>query len=99
MVMAQRVTNAIMVTLNDCGLGVAPEKHTATLQQFRQLKSSVIAKLERTRLGVSLAACLLGLLGKQTAEGSELDGGAPFIFSLPDSTLILPVPFTLLVIQ
>ena len=97
--MAQRVTNAIMVTVNDCGLGVAPKKHTATLQQFRQLKSSVIAMLERTVLGPSLAARLLGLLGKQTAEGSELDRGALFIFSLVDSTLILPVPFTLLVIQ
>lgn len=97
--MAQRVTNAIMVTVNDCGLGVAPEKHTATLQQFRQLKSSVIAKLERSGLGPSLAACLLGLLAKQTAEGNELDGGASFIFTLPDSTLILPIPFTQLVIQ
>ena len=97
--MAQRVTNAIMVTVNDCGLGAAPEKHMATLHEFRQLKSSVIAMLERTVLGPSLAACLLGLLGKQTAEGSELDRGASFIFTLPDSTLILPVPFTLLVIQ
>ena len=97
--MAWRDTNAIMVTVNDCGLGVATQKHTTTLQQFRQSKSSVIAKLEGTGLGLSLAKRLVELHGGRIWVVSELGKGTSFMFTLPDRTLILPMPLTLPVPQ
>ena len=97
--MARRVTNAIMVTVNDCGLRVAPEKHTTTLQEVRQLKSSVIAMLEGMGLGLSLAKRLVELHGGRILVECELGEGASIMSPLPYGTLILPIPLTLTVIQ
>ena len=99
MVMARRDTNGIMVTVKDCGMGVAPEDHATIFQEFRQLKSSAIAKLEGTGLGLSLAKRLVELHGGRIWVESELGKGASFMFTLPDRTLILPMPLTLPVPQ
>ena len=99
MVTARRDTNGVMVTVKDCGMGVAPEDHATIFQEFRQLKSSVIAKLEGTGLGLSLAKRLVELHGGRIWVESELGKGASFMFTLPDRTLILPMPLTLPVPQ
>ena len=99
MVMARRDTNGIMVTVKDCGMGVALEDHATIFQQFRQLKSSVIARPEGTGLGLSLAKRLVELHGGRIWVESELGKGASFMFTLPDRTLILPMPLTLPVPQ
>ena len=95
MVMAQRDTNGVMVTVKDSGMGVAPEDHATIFQEFRQLKSSGSAKLEGTGLGLSLAKRLVELHGGRIWVESELGKGASFMFTLPDRTLILPMPLTL----
>ena len=95
MVMAQRDANGVMVTVKDSGMGVAPEDHATIFQEFRQLKSSGSAKLEGTGLGLSLAKRLVELHGGRIWVESERGQGASFMFTLPDRTLILPMPLTL----
>ena len=91
MVMARRDTNGIMVTVNDCGLGVATQKHTTILQQFRQLKPGGSTKLDET-WGLSLARRLLALHGEQIWAESGKRKSPSFRFKLPDWILILPIP-------
>ena len=76
-------------------MGAAPEDHATIFQEFRQLKSSGSAKLEGTGLGLSLAKRLVELHGGRIWVESELGKGASFMFTLPDRTLILPMPSTL----
>jgi len=99
MVMARHDTNGIMVTVKDCGMGVAPEDHATIFQEFRQLKSSGSAKLEGMGFGMSLAKRLVELHGGRIWVESELGKNASFMFTLPDRTLILPMPLTLPVPQ
>ena len=83
-VVALRDTNGVVVTVRDCGSGIALEDQAAIFEEFHQLKSSGSAKLEGTGLGLSLAKRLVELHGGRIWVESELGKGAAFTFTLPD---------------
>ncbi len=83
-VVARRDTNGVMVTVKDCGMGIALEDQAAIFEEFRQLKSSGSAKLEGTGLGLSLAKRLVELHGGRIWVESAPGMGAAFTFTLPD---------------
>ena len=83
-VVARRDTNGVMVTVKDCGTGIALEDQAAIFEEFHQLKSSGSAKLEGTGLGLSLAKRFVELHGGRIWVESELGKGAAFTFTLPD---------------
>ncbi len=81
------ITNEVVITVKDSGLGIAQEDQAAIFEEFHQLKSTGSAKLEGTGLGLSLAKRLVELHGGKIWVESEIGEGAAFSFTLPERKL------------
>ncbi|MCW1932066.1 response regulator [Pararhodobacter zhoushanensis] len=75
---AQRIT----VTVEDTGIGIAPEHVERIFGEFAQVDEQANRKFEGTGLGLAITRRLIDLMGGEIWVESELGKGACFGFSL-----------------
>jgi signal transduction histidine kinase len=72
----------VEVSVNDTGVGIAPEDQEAVFEEFRQVGTAA-KKLEGTGLGLTLCRKFIELHHGRIWVKSQVDMGSTFTFSLP----------------
>lgn len=72
-----------LISVEDTGIGIAPEEQEAIFDEFKQLDSSWAREYEGTGLGLALTKKLVRLHEGKIWVESELDEGSKFSFTLP----------------
>ena len=75
--------SAVIVSVTDTGIGIAPQDQEAIFEEFRQVGSNYAQKREGTGLGLSLTRKFVELHGGKIWVESELGKGSTFTFTLP----------------
>ena len=75
--------NAVIVSVTDTGIGIAPEDQEAIFEEFRQVGSNYAQKREGTGLGLTLTKKFIELHGGKLWVESEVGKGSKFTFTLP----------------
>ncbi|MGH2362858.1 MAG: sensor histidine kinase [bacterium] len=75
--------DGVEVSVNDTGVGIAPEDHQAIFEEFRQVGSDYTKKREGTGLGLTLTRKFVEMHGGRIWVQSELGKGSTFTFTLP----------------
>lgn len=78
-----RTRPALLFTVWDTGIGIAPEALARLFKPFVQLDSSLARRYEGTGLGLSLVARLTQMHGGEVTVQSEPGQGSRFTVSLP----------------
>ncbi|MEK6709149.1 MAG: ATP-binding protein [Nitrospinota bacterium] len=73
----------VRVSVQDQGLGIAPEHQKTVFERFRQLESGHRRRAGGLGIGLSLAQRLLALHGGRIWVESEVGEGSTFTFALP----------------
>jgi signal transduction histidine kinase/class 3 adenylate cyclase/ligand-binding sensor domain-containing protein/CheY-like chemotaxis protein len=84
---AKEQDNTLVVTVEDTGSGIAPEKIAAIFQEFTQGDASTTRAFAGTGLGLSISKKLVELHGGVIWLESALGQGSKFFFSLPKAAL------------
>lgn len=79
----EQLTDEIVVTVRDTGIGIAADQLQNLFLPFRQIDSGLTRQYEGTGLGLSICKRLVELLGGEIEVKSELGKGSQFIFTLP----------------
>ena len=74
---------AVIISVTDTGIGIAPEDHEVIFEEFRQVGSNYAQKREGTGLGLSLTRKFVEMHGGKIWVESELGKGSTFTFTLP----------------
>ncbi|WPB56062.1 sensor histidine kinase [Xylophilus sp. GOD-11R] len=74
---------AVVFSVADTGIGIAPEFHSAVFDDYSQVNSPVQKRLRGTGLGLSLSKHLAILLGGSVSLQSALGEGSVFSVRLP----------------
>jgi signal transduction histidine kinase/CheY-like chemotaxis protein len=72
----------IRVSVNDTGIGIAPEKATQLFEKFTQADASTTRKYGGTGLGLAISKQLIELMQGSIQAESKPDEGSTFSFSL-----------------
>ena len=80
----------ISMTINDTGIGIAPQDIDAIFEPFHQLDSTLTRKYQGTGLGVPLAAAMIELHGGTLSFDSEVGVGTKATVELPADRIIRP---------
>jgi signal transduction histidine kinase len=91
---AQRYTRRegwVEVTVEDDGVGIAPEHHEMIFREFAQVDSSRARRHHGTGLGLAIARNVIQLHGGEIWVECEIGAGARFHFTLP-GTDAAPAP-------
>jgi GAF domain-containing protein/anti-sigma regulatory factor (Ser/Thr protein kinase) len=80
---ARQVDSAVEISVNDTGVGIAPEDQPKIFEEFRQVGSDYTHKVEGTGLGLTLAKKFVELHGGKIWVESEVGKGSTFTFTLP----------------
>ncbi len=72
----------ITITVEDTGIGIAPENLDAIFAEFSQVEEQANRKFEGTGLGLAITRRLIELMGGQIWVDSELGKGSCFGFTL-----------------
>ncbi len=80
---ARQVDSAVEISVNDTGVGIAPEDQPKIFEEFRQVGSDYTHKVEGTGLGLTLAKKFVELHGGKIWVESEVGKGSKFTFTLP----------------
>jgi signal transduction histidine kinase len=80
----------ISMTINDTGIGIAPQDIDAIFEPFHQLDSTLTRKYQGTGLGVPLAAAMIELHGGTLTFDSEVGVGTKATVELPADRIIRP---------
>ncbi|MBP8185809.1 MAG: HAMP domain-containing protein, partial [Pseudomonas sp.] len=80
---------ALQFSVQDSGIGIAPDKLGYIFQGFSQAETSTARRFGGTGLGLAISQRLVALMGGQLAVESRLGHGSRFYFNL---TLALPAP-------
>jgi signal transduction histidine kinase len=75
---------AVVISVSDTGVGIAPEEHEAVFEEFRQVGSDSARKSEGTGLGLALARKFVELHGGRIWLVSEVGKGSTFTFTIPE---------------
>ncbi len=75
--------SAVIISVTDTGMGIAPEDQEAIFEEFRQVGSNYAQKREGTGLGLSLTRKFVEMHGGKIWVESELGKGSTFTFTLP----------------
>jgi signal transduction histidine kinase/CheY-like chemotaxis protein len=75
--------SAIHVSVQDEGIGIAPEHHDLIFEEFRQVDGSVRREFGGTGLGLALVKKFVELQGGRVAVDSTPGRGSTFSFTLP----------------
>jgi len=75
--------SAVIVSVTDTGIGIAPEDQQAIFEEFRQVGTNYAQKREGTGLGLSLTKKFIELHGGKIWVESEVGKGSKFTFTLP----------------
>ena len=67
--------SAVIISVTDTGIGIAPEDHEAIFEEFRQVGSNYAQKREGTGLGLSLTRKFVEMHGGKIWVESELGKG------------------------
>jgi signal transduction histidine kinase len=81
-VLAATKGGAVEVSVNDAGVGIAPEDQEAVFEEFRQVGTAA-KKVEGTGLGLTLCRKFVELHGGRIWVKSELGVGSTFTFTIP----------------
>ena len=73
----------ITITVEDTGIGIAPENAERIFAEFSQVEDQANRKFEGTGLGLAITKRLIDLMGGQIWVESELGKGSCFGFTLP----------------
>ena len=73
----------VQVTVEDDGVGIAPEHHEMIFREFAQVDSSRARRHHGTGLGLAIARNFIQLHGGEIWVESEIGNGARFHFTLP----------------
>jgi signal transduction histidine kinase/DNA-binding response OmpR family regulator/HPt (histidine-containing phosphotransfer) domain-containing protein len=79
----------LQFSVQDSGIGIAPDKLGYIFQGFSQAEASTTRRFGGTGLGLAISQRLVALMGGQLAVESRLGHGSRFSFNL---TLALPAP-------
>jgi signal transduction histidine kinase len=80
---------AVIICVQDTGIGIEPEHQERVFGAFEQVDSSYTRQQQGTGLGLALTKRMVELHGGRIWLRSEVDKGSTFSFSLPlhtDST-------------
>ncbi|HZI09822.1 MAG TPA: ATP-binding protein [Myxococcus sp.] len=75
--------DTVVFTVQDTGIGIAPEHHERIFEEFTQVDSPLQRKVKGTGLGLPLARKLTELLGGSLTLKSALGQGSTFTVTLP----------------
>ncbi|GHG89858.1 ATP-binding protein [Comamonas sp. JC664] len=75
--------DTVVFTVQDTGIGIAPEHHERIFEEFSQVESHLQRKAKGTGLGLPLARRLTELLGGTLTLKSTLGQGATFTITIP----------------
>ena len=78
-----RADGGVVLTVEDTGIGMAPETIAAALEPFRQLDGSLARRFEGAGLGLSIAKALAELHGGQLSIQSAVGDGTVVTIALP----------------
>jgi signal transduction histidine kinase/CheY-like chemotaxis protein len=83
--------SAVVFTVADTGIGIAPEDRERIFEEFTQLENPVQRRVRGTGLGLPLVRKLCGLLGGHVAVDSTVGEGSAFTATIP-VTYASPTP-------
>ncbi|HET9400073.1 MAG TPA: response regulator [Candidatus Acidoferrales bacterium] len=72
----------LLFTVEDTGVGIAPEKQTLIFEPFSQADTSTTRKYGGTGLGLTISARLISMMGGTIWLESELHRGTKFFFTV-----------------
>jgi signal transduction histidine kinase len=74
---------AIVVSVTDTGIGIAPQDHEQIFEKFTQISDASTGKPQGTGLGLSICKNIIEHHGGRIWVESELGEGSTFSFTLP----------------
>ena len=74
---------SLTISIEDTGIGIAPEKHSMLFQQFTQVNTSTTRLFGGTGLGLAISRQLIELMGGSIHFTSVLGKGSKFWLVLP----------------
>ncbi|MDR3631621.1 MAG: response regulator [Desulfocapsaceae bacterium] len=80
--------------IEDTGIGMTSEQLASLFQEFYQADGTTTRKYGGTGLGLSITKRLITQMGGSIFATSQLDQGSKFIFTVPLSTPVQPLPET-----
>jgi two-component system, NtrC family, sensor kinase len=75
--------SAVIISVTDSGIGIAPEDQEAIFEEFRQVGTNYAQKREGTGLGLTLTRKFVEMHGGKIWVESEVGKGSKFTFTLP----------------
>ncbi len=75
--------NAVVISVEDTGIGIAPEHINAIFEQFRQVDGSSSRRAGGTGLGLTITKRLVEMHGGRIWVESEVNKGSKFSFTMP----------------
>jgi signal transduction histidine kinase len=84
-VSARKDTSCVEISVQDTGIGIAPEDQAAVFEEFRQVGGDQMRKAEGTGLGLALTKRFVELHGGSIRLQSEPGKGSTFSFTLPSA--------------
>lgn len=82
-VKASTIGNAIIFSVADTGIGIAPEDQKRIFEEFTQVNSDLQKRIKGTGLGLPLSSKLAHLLGGKVCLESQVGKGSTFFAVIP----------------